>query len=71
MFGVSDHAKPKTTLAEIKQHLSQKVHNESYDSLMEGNDVFRGKIMPGMFLLWYVKAQTAATPMEALTTDKQ
>jgi hypothetical protein len=69
MLGLSADPDLQAALSEIRQYLQQKVHQENYDDLIEGNDVFRGEIRPGMTLLWYVKAQTEATLMEALDAD--
>ncbi|EKD71083.1 MAG: hypothetical protein ACD_46C00278G0010 [uncultured bacterium] len=71
MFGLTKDAELSRTLADIKQYLLEEVNNENYYSLIEGNDVFRGDVAPGMTLLWYVKAQTATLLLEALIEEKK
>lgn len=66
MLGLMEDKALQVTITEIREYLGQKVHHENYYSLIEGNDVFRGQVQPGMMLLWYVKAQSAATLMEVL-----
>lgn len=67
MLGLSQDDEIKPTLMKIREYLLEKVRNDNYYSLIEGNDVFHGQIRPGMTLFWFVKAQTAMFLLEALS----